>query len=297
MTAPLPYAGVSGLVSRTEVLAALSAFPACGRQLMVGVLASEKTLAGQQNRWHRRYPRVENIAGIFADDPRCLNLMHFGADTPPDGDTLARLFELAGPRCHGFQFNGAWPYNPEIRTLRRLFERAGREPRIVLQAGPHVLGACPTSLDLVMRVSAYADAGIATDILIDASAGRGEPLHVDLAEFRRRDLLDAFPHLGVGVAGGLSAEMVMVPRVARLLQSGASCDAEGKLRDGADGGGRLMQEKVAAYLEATVAAVREARCVACDDPVPADAKALGWSYGTFVDGNAVWLCPDCKPLE
>jgi hypothetical protein len=215
-----------------------------------------------------------------------LNLVHFGADEPPDATTLARLFDLSGPLCHGVQFNGAWPWPANIETLCRMFERANRTPRIVLQAGPGTAAAL---------VGLYVRRGVVTDVLIDESGGTGKPVATEYAAFWFEKLRAMFPSLGVGIAGGLSAEAV--PQVAGLLQAGASCDAESGLRDGADGGGRLDVDRVKAYLGAAVAAVREARCVACDDPVPADAKAHGWSYGTFVDGDAVWLCPDCKPLE
>ena len=42
MSSQQRYIGVSGFVSRAEVVSALDAFPDCRRQLMVGVLASEK---------------------------------------------------------------------------------------------------------------------------------------------------------------------------------------------------------------------------------------------------------------
>jgi hypothetical protein len=245
MTPPPPYLGLSGVTTRAEVLAALAAFPACGRQLMVGVLASEKTLAGQRNRYWRRYPPVERIAGIFVDDPRCLNLVHFGADEPPDATTLARLFDLAGPLCGGFQFNGAWPWPANIETLCRVFERAGKTPRIVLQAGFGTTAA---------QVGLYVNRGVVTDVLIDASGGTGKPVDPEYAAFWFEKLRAMFPSLGIGVAGGLSAETV--PQVAGLLKLGASVDAESGIRDGADGGGRLDMEKVAAWLRAAGEAVK-----------------------------------------
>jgi hypothetical protein len=236
---PPSYIGCSGITTRAEVLGALSAFPDCGRQLMVGVLASEKTLAGQKNRYHRRCPPVERIAGIFVEDPRCLNLVHFGADEPPDATDLARLFDLAGPLCHGFQFNGAWPWPANIETLCRMFEHAGKKPRIVLQARFGTTAA---------QVGLYVTRGVATDVLIDASGGTGKPLDAGHASFWFMQFRSMFPSLGIGVAGGLCAEMV--PQVADLLRAGVSVDAESGLRDGADGGGRLDMEKVQAWLKA-----------------------------------------------
>lgn len=245
MVAPLPYCGISGVTTRAEVLAALAAFPDCGRQLMVGVLVSEKTLAGQRNRWFRRYPKVESIAGIFVDDPRCLNLVHYGADTPPDGDTLARLFELSGPLCHGFQFNAAWPHRATLERLHEVAARCGRTLRVVLQ-----LRDCAEA----GRIAPLDDRSLVTDVLIDASGGLGKPIDAEGAGFDFIQLRSMYLHLGIGIAGGLFAETV--PRVATLLQSGASVDAESGLRDGADGGGRLDMDRVKSYLEAVAKAVR-----------------------------------------
>ncbi|WP_437310092.1 hypothetical protein [Sorangium sp. So ce388] len=252
MSAPPPYVGVSGLVSRAEVLAALAAFPECGRQLMVGVLASEKTLAGKTNRWWRRYPKIESIAGIFIDSPRCLNLVHYGADTPPDATTLLRLFELAGPLCHGFQFNGAWPYRADLFRLHEAAAHRGRDLRVVLQCrweGPS---------DLVwLTVPSMAHyAGLVTDVLADASGGTGKPLERRHVDVWRENVATGWRDrpIGIGVAGGLCAEAI--PGVADLLRAGASCDAEGRLRDDADGGGRLDHERARAYLAAAAEAVQ-----------------------------------------
>ena len=50
----------------------------------------------------------------------------------------------------------------------------------------------------------------------------------------------------VGIAGGLWAETL--PAVADLVRDGCSTDAEGKLRDDADGGGNLDLAKVRDHL-------------------------------------------------
>lgn len=58
------YVGITGFMNRAEVDACLSALPK-NMTLMCGVLVSQKTLRGERNKWHRRYPRIEDIAGIF----------------------------------------------------------------------------------------------------------------------------------------------------------------------------------------------------------------------------------------
>ena len=78
-----PYVGVTGFMSRTEVSEALAMVPqGSTRRLMVGVLASSKTLAGQHNKWPGRYPKREAIASILTNDARALNLVHYSTDRP-----------------------------------------------------------------------------------------------------------------------------------------------------------------------------------------------------------------------
>jgi hypothetical protein len=248
-----PYVGVSGVTSRAETVAACSALPKCDRDLMVGALVSEKTLAGQQNRYFRRYPKIASIAGIFTDDPRCLNLVHFGADAPPDATTLIRLFELAGPLCHGFQFNGTWPCRGDLFRLHEAAAHRGRDLRVVLQcrcSGPSDLAW------LTVPSVAHYD-GIITDVLADASGGTGKPLERHHVDAWRKNVASAWRDrpIGIGVAGGLCAETI--PGVADLLRAGASCDAEGRLRDDADGGGRLDLDRVKAYIMAVAEAVKQ----------------------------------------
>jgi hypothetical protein len=218
---------------------------------MVGVLASEKTLAGQKNRYWRRYPRVESISGLWMDDPRCLNLVHYGADTPPDVDTLLRLFELAGPLCHGFQFNGAWPYRADLFRLHEAAAHRGRDLRVVLQVRvPAHLGTAT-----VTWPSRAHYAGLFSDVLLDASGGEGRAFDYAYADTWVEECRSRLgDKIGVGVAGGLCAETLAT--VAPLLSDGISCDAEGRLRDGADGGGRLDLDRAKAYLDAAAEAVR-----------------------------------------
>lgn len=252
---PSSYVGVSGIVSQAEVRAALGTFPDCGRQLMVGVLASAKTLAGQPVKHWRRHPRPEDIAGIFVDDLRCLNLVHYATDTREVGPLARELLaavDAGGPLCHGLQLNIAWPALAELIVLR-----ARRRPglRMVLQLGRTATDGL-NEAQVVSLVEPYAETQVITDLLLDASGGRGVPIDSGKADAYVRALRAAYPGLGVGVAGGLCAETL--PSVAQLLSDDISVDAEGRLRDDTDGGGNLVPELVAAYLAkaAEIAAAR-----------------------------------------
>ena len=104
--APPLYVGVAGITSRKQADDVIDAIPpGFPRQIAIGVLASAKSLAGVKNAWHRRYPAPEAIDGIFSDDPRCLNLIHYCADSPPTEDAIDVCF-MRWTDCHGFQFNG-----------------------------------------------------------------------------------------------------------------------------------------------------------------------------------------------
>ena len=119
-------------------------------------------------------------------------------------DTLARASAIGGPNCHGVQINATrgvpWP---DVAALAEYRQRC-QPQRIVLQAGREAMASVDGSPQaLAQRCAAYA--GIATDILVDASEGLGRPL--DAA--RTAQYLDAIaaaaPNLGLVAAGGLCA--------------------------------------------------------------------------------------------
>ena len=246
-----PYIGITGFSSRREVDAVLASVPAepC-RLLMCGVLLSNALLSGKSSDAPNRCPEPGAIAGIFSDDPRCLNLVHY---RPPPGanltDALAGATEVGGPNCHGVQINATrgapWP-DPEALAAYR--ERC-RSSRIVFQAGREAMESTNHQPDeLARRCARYS--GLVTDVLVDASEGLGLPLDAD----RSADYLAAIravaPELGLVVAGGLHAG-----NIAELLSpllpewAGVSIDAEGQLRDSDD---RLNVAAAVEYLRAAL---------------------------------------------
>jgi hypothetical protein len=236
----MKYVGITGFMSRAEVDACLAALPA-GLTLMCGVLVSQKTLRGERNKWWRRYPKIEDITGIFSDDPRCLNLIHYCSDVPPSDVVIDRLWKLGdfganGYNLHGFQFNGAWP-TPEV-----LRGHGGMD--VVLQLRPDGRDIMPR-----LRETVEALDECRAHVLIDGSGGRGIPIDPDIADAWGMMIGGCFgTDIGLGFAGGLDAETL--PRIADEVRTwGASIDAEGRLRDG-DEGGVLNLDKARAYLRA-----------------------------------------------
>lgn len=246
-----PYIGVTGITSLREAQALLAGVPPSSeRLLMVGVLASAKTLRGDTTKYPQRYPQVEEIAGIFSDDARALNLIHFATDTQETlGDQLRALVHLGGPRLHGFQLNVVWP----SRDVLRVFHDEFPDKHIVLQIGKRAAeqeGDDPQRV--AERVATYE--GLADYLLLDSSGGLGKELDAE----RSRAYLNAFTerkvNIGLGVAGGMSAETYHL--VAPLLKEfpGLSIDAEGRLRNEND---ELQLERAKEYLAAAFAGYRE----------------------------------------
>jgi hypothetical protein len=101
------------------------------------------------------------------------------------------------------------------------------------------------------RLALQASVMPATDVLIDASGGRGEPIDVSRARIYVAAMCEYAPNLGIGVAGGFSAEELSKnPALVSLVREyKLHVDAEGQLRDG-DEGGTLNVARAQAWVRA-----------------------------------------------
>lgn len=231
-----PYLGITGFCSRNEVDAVLEALPAePNRLLMCGVLLSNALLSGETSDAPNRCPAPDTIAGIFSDDPRCLNLVHYRPQPGADlADALSRATEVGGPRCHGVQINATrgapWP-DPDALEVYR--ERC-RPTRIVFQAGREAMESANHQPHELARLC-VAYSGLVTDVLVDASEGFGLPLDAARSADYLQAIRAAASELGLVVAGGLHSG-----NIGELLSpllpewSAVSIDAEGRLRDADD---------------------------------------------------------------
>ncbi len=230
--APGLYVGVAGITSREQAEEVLRAIPpGFQRRVALGVLASAKTLAGGPR--NPRSPHPDDIARIFPDDPRALNLVHFFTRTTGEG--LARELHHAnsvgGPYCNGLQLNITWPDVDQLQWFRA---GLGWSPRIVLQVGPSALDDVAYNVEkLVERLRSYVDTGAITDVLLDISAGTGRadsPAAGFTFYGAARAIQKAFPALGIGIAGGLGSSRLPGIDLLRFV----SIDAESRLRNGED---------------------------------------------------------------
>ena len=231
-----PYIGITGFTTPAEVAAVLgSLLDAPERLLMCGVLLSNALLSGESSDAPNRCPPTEAIAGIFSDDLRCLNLIHYRPQPGANlADALTRATQVGGPNCHGVQINATrgvpWPDPAALVEYR---ERS-QPQRIVLQAGREAMASVdgdPTKL--AERCAGYV--GIVTDVLVDASEGLGLPLEAARSARYLDALADGAPELGLVVAGGLHADNIEELLSPLLPRWGyVSIDAEGRLRDAED---------------------------------------------------------------
>ena len=219
-----PYIGVTGFMSAMEIENVLAAMPVDSRHLfMVGVLASVRTLRGDEPWQPGRYPHVLAIKDIFVLAPKVLNLVHYAPGNRPDlGGQLKQMAEFGGPFLHGFQLNVFWPDPKEIEKI------AHYKLRIVLQLDGTALIKAGDSNEFKERLSVYD--GLITDVLVDLSGGKGKLFDLDYVRSRLGVIREHFPNLGYGVGGGLAPETVdlIKPLVAEFPN--LSIDAEGRLR-------------------------------------------------------------------
>lgn len=249
------YIGITGIMTPAEVVAVSDQYMlACGfrvehPRLALGVLATQKTLAGQPTKRPNRYPTREAIAEILSTVARGEEaIIHYCTDTTHVGiaDEIARALAWAGTHCTGIQINA--PTIPDLRGAEFL-----RGRRVIQQVRVRSYESAHHAVD---ALAPHAGSTV-SDVLLDFSAGEGVPLDIDRALLFVDALTAAFPRLGIGIAGGLDAERVR--RLGPVLRGRRlSIDAESGLRTPDD---RLDLDKVRAYLAAALTAY-EARPVA-----------------------------------
>ncbi len=266
---PQPYIGITGFMDQSEVRKVLAALPdATTHRLMVGVLMSSVTLLGGRSDQPNRYPAAAAVGNIFARHPRALNLLHY--HTVSTGAALASEMRdarrFAGAACDGFQLNVKWPAPAALRSYR---DESSSRDVIVLQCGPAALAEAPQAAQLAGRVAEYS--GLIDYVLVDGSAGRGEPLSIGFAQEAFAELRKAVPEMGIGVAGGLTA--ASVERLAALIGADPdfSIDAEGRLRNADD---HLDVEAAIQYLTAAAALFTNSVCSRQPESRRPDARQL-----------------------
>jgi hypothetical protein len=227
-----PYVGVTGFMNGFESYGVLDVVPPDSEMLiMVGVLASLKTLRGIPHKRPNRYPKAENIKNIFPPHRSAFNLIHYKTN---ELDTLtAQLFAMTqwgGLHMHGFQLNIAWP-SPKALELYKLQYSS---MQIVLQVGNHALEAIENSPKKLADKIVLEYANLVDYVLLDQSGGEGKMLNVGIARTYLEELYGKNLGMGFGVAGGLCAETLHRIEPLTKYFSSLCTDAEGRVRNSDD---------------------------------------------------------------
>ncbi|MFH0779355.1 MAG: hypothetical protein V1928_00675 [Parcubacteria group bacterium] len=225
-----PYIGITGFMSRSEVDAILAEVPAeLNRQIMIGVLASYKTLQHFKNSMPNRYPELEKIGSIFREHPKALNLIHYNTK---ERETLcAQLLGLAkivGPNLHGFQLNISWPEPKELDVFHL---QCDQKMKIVLQIGAGAFRKVDDSPEKLARKVKAEYEGLIDYVLLDPSGGAGKQFDPEKAKEYLDALIDVNVNAALGVAGGLNAETLGPVATLAIHFPDLCIDAEGRLRD------------------------------------------------------------------
>lgn len=208
-----PYIGITGFMSREEVVHVLKTVPVdTGRLIMIGVLASQKTMQGIPNKWPNRYPEALKISDIFPNDPRVLNLIHYNTKEQDTlGYQLLAITELGGENLNGLQLNMAWPSPDVIKAFRKVQPAK----QIVLQIGGHAFELVNHSpRQLAAKVAEYER--IIDYVLLDPSGGYGRPLDPERIREYLYTLQAKNLDIGLGTAGGLSPTTIHLIRIPKF---------------------------------------------------------------------------------
>lgn len=222
-------------------------------RLMAGILVSSKTINGKSNRYPSRYPKPETLNSLFkeATHYNTLNLAHYSTDSETNlVEECEYVLELAGLALHGFQFNVRWPKSELIYELR------ARHPDLymLLQIGRNALSdyaigseGAFSRYDVDGFMAKIAQYGTCLDgVLLDPSGGQGQLLEAHRLISLVQTLM-SIDGLGIGVAGGLSADTINQINDLDHVCPYLSIDAEGRLRNAQDD--TLNLEKVGAYIK------------------------------------------------
>ncbi len=241
-----PYIGVTGFMTQSEVASAIEALerfsPWISHQLMIGVMVSARTLAGEPHGSRpNQFPDVNDVVGLFPPHRRVVNLIHFNSkDRAPAiwANDFLRLKVVGGRNCDGVQINIPWPVPSVLACLKgkRVVLSIGHEAQRMAQHDPN---------RVVSLLREYVEMDVITDVLIDTSEGKGITLNSNAVEPYLHAIRRAYPSLGIGTAGGLCAEVMGKMKSLTATFPNLSFDATTRLRTPSD---HLNVDAMAKYL-------------------------------------------------
>lgn len=251
MTKKQPYIGISGFMSPEEVEACCAFLPTATerqRRLMIGVLASSKTVNGIPNNYPKKYPKREHWGQIFSKKPETINALHFHCESQDQSDRtygeLMRALEYCQNMVEIFQLNMVWPESKVVHRVKSQYQWIKFLLQINLRM--HGYSSMPQH-QLATNLRRYN--GLIDYFLIDYSGGIGCQLKPELLLEYLTEIKNQNPQAQLAIAGGLKAENLR-PLLEKIVSAypDISIDAESGLRDNSEGGGQIDLEKARDYL-------------------------------------------------
>lgn len=225
------YIGITAFTKVKEVDAARKAFNCPSRKLMIGVVATYKSLRLQPMKeyWAKQTPHCNDIKYLFTDDPRTLNLVHYSSDQGKEAlmaTDMRVIAQNAGRNFHGFQINMAWP---DVRELHQYHEATEVPHYIVLQIGKDAISMEPNPAAIGQRLRDYRE--VIDAVIVDMSGGTGKALDAKWTHMTLAAIKEYNSHLDLVVAGGLGPDSLQP--IEALLKDfpDLSWDAQKLLRD------------------------------------------------------------------
>lgn len=216
----LAYIGITGFTKESEVRRMSEV--SLGRQLMVGVMTSYKTLNKIPSRWAGIYPEATSLKDIFKDIPNVMNTLHYADYECVDfNSSVTKAISFCGPRLHAIQLDMIFPPEAAVENLK------SQNLKVILQVNRSSLSLIDfDSRKLVERLKNYS----LDYVLLDLSGGQGKTLDAKVLRPYLSELRESRPDLGLAVAGGLGPATVhLLSDLAREFP-GLSIDAESRLR-------------------------------------------------------------------
>ncbi|MES2985964.1 MAG: hypothetical protein V4686_02450 [Patescibacteria group bacterium] len=227
----IPYIGITDFMNYEQVERMLAVFeankkPGQNRRLHVGVMMSYKTLNKTETKWSKAFPANDDIRHIFQSS-ETMNCLHYADYEGVDvWRNLAKAIEFGGYLIDALQLDMVWPDPVAISTA---VHTSRKFPEVILQIGKNAMEEAGNDpAQVVERLQDYN--GIIHHVLLDKSMGRGLGMDaVGLLPYARA-IRDAYPDLGLAVAGGLGPNTMGL--VKPLLEEfpHISIDAQGQLR-------------------------------------------------------------------
>lgn len=227
----IPYIGITDFMQFDQVGRMLSVFnqnlkPNQKRRLHVGVMMSQKTLNNIDTKWTNAFPAKEKIAEIFSSG-ETMNCLHYADYDDIDvARNLIQAIHYGGPGINALQLDMVWPDPKQVLNAIKYSEK---KLEVILQVGKNAIEqAGDNPYEIVKRLYDYTD--LITHVLIDKSMGRGLGLDANEASSYIYTIKEAFPEIGIVVAGGLGPKTINLIEPLLKNYGDISIDAQGKLR-------------------------------------------------------------------